>query len=126
MFWHSEPSIRNHDLQLTFAWLAIKKVQSKLIQSRDLPVQPGNSALNRSGYIHARSADPYDRPVIQPNYLDAEEERVVLAGMKLARQLMHSAALRLFWIMKFTPARIFSLMTSCFRLLVNAGQQHII
>jgi choline dehydrogenase len=32
--------------------------------------------------------------VIQPNYLDAEEDkRIALAGMKLARQLMHSSAL---------------------------------
>ena len=47
-FWHSEPSIRNHDLQLTFAPASYKEgVQSEIDTEPDLPVQPGNNALNR-------------------------------------------------------------------------------
>ena len=94
-FWHSEPSIRNHDLQLTFAPASYKEgVQSEIDTEPGFTCAAWQQRPESLGYIHARSADPYDRPVIQPNYLDAEEDRrVVLAGMKLARQLMHSAAL---------------------------------
>jgi choline dehydrogenase len=46
------------------------------------------------GYVRARSADPFEHPVIQPNYLAAESDRrVLLAGMKLARRLLASPAL---------------------------------
>ena len=46
------------------------------------------------GYIRARSADPFEHPVIQPNYLVAENDRhVLLAGMKLARRLLASQPL---------------------------------
>ena len=47
------------------------------------------------GYVRARSADPFEPPVIQPNYLVAEIDRqVVVAGMKLARRLLALAAAR--------------------------------
>jgi choline dehydrogenase len=46
------------------------------------------------GYVRARSADPFEPPVIQTNYLVAElDRRVVVAGMKLARRLLKSAPL---------------------------------
>jgi choline dehydrogenase len=94
-FWHSDPITRNHDLQLTFAPASYKEgVQS------EIDIEPGFTCAawqqrpESLGYIHARSADPFVKPVIQPNYLDAEEDkRIALAGMKLARQLMHSSAL---------------------------------
>ena len=44
-----------------------------------------------SGFVRAQSADPFDKPIIQPNYLDHEtDRRVVLAGMKLARRILRS------------------------------------
>jgi choline dehydrogenase len=47
------------------------------------------------GYVRARSADPFDKPLIQPNYLAAEtDQKVILAGMKLSRRLMASEALK--------------------------------
>jgi choline dehydrogenase len=42
------------------------------------------------GYVRARSADPVDEPVVQPNYLAAEaDQRITLAGMRLARAILH-------------------------------------
>jgi choline dehydrogenase len=44
--------------------------------------------------VRSKSADPFTAPLIQPNYLAAESDRrVLLAGMKLARRLLHSKAL---------------------------------
>ncbi len=46
------------------------------------------------GYVRARSADPFEPPIIQTNYLVEElDRRTVVAGMKLARRLLASAPL---------------------------------
>jgi choline dehydrogenase len=47
------------------------------------------------GYIALRSKNPLDAPIIQPNYLEAEEDRqVLLFGVKKALQIMESEAFR--------------------------------
>ena len=44
--------------------------------------------------VRARSADPFEPPIIQTNYLVEELDcRTVVAGMKLARRLLSSAPL---------------------------------
>ena len=46
------------------------------------------------GYVRARSADPFEDPIIQPNYLaDPMDRRVLIAGMQLARKLLHTPEL---------------------------------
>ena len=50
------------------------------------------------GYVRARSTDPFEDPIIQPNYLaDPMDRRVQVAGMKLARKLMHTPELAPFF-----------------------------
>jgi len=45
------------------------------------------------GYISIKSADPLAAPVIQPNYLEAEEDRRALReGVKIAREVFAQAA----------------------------------
>jgi len=47
-----------------------------------------------TGYVHAQSTDPFAAPIIQPNYLDHENDRrVLLDGVRLARQLLRTQAL---------------------------------
>lgn len=49
------------------------------------------------GYVRAVSADPFQAPLIQPNYLaDDRDRQVVVDGMKLAQQLLRAPALRRF------------------------------
>ena len=44
--------------------------------------------------MQARSANPFETPDIQPNYLAGEsDQQVLLAGMRLGRRLMHTTAL---------------------------------
>ena len=44
--------------------------------------------------MRATSADPFAPPIIQPNYLSADEDKaVLLAGIKLSRRLMRTDAL---------------------------------
>ncbi|HEY5338424.1 MAG TPA: GMC oxidoreductase, partial [Rhizomicrobium sp.] len=45
------------------------------------------------GYISIKSADPFDAPVIQPNYLEAEEDRRAMReGVKIAREIFATKA----------------------------------
>ena len=94
-FWHSNEEIRNHDLQMTFTPASYKEgVQSILDTEPGFTVTAWQQRPESLGWVKSKTSDPFDAPLIQPNYLDAEEDkRVVVAGLKLSRRLMHSKAL---------------------------------
>ncbi len=94
-FWHSNEEIRNHDLQMTFTPASYKEgVQSTLDTEPGFTVTAWQQRPESLGWIKSKTNDPFDAPLIQPNYLDAEEDkRVVVAGLKLSRRLMHSKSL---------------------------------
>ena len=94
-FWHSNEEIRNHDLQMTFTPASYKEgVQSTLDTEPGFTVTAWQQRPESLGWVKSRTSDPFDSPLIQPNYLDADEDkRVVVAGLKLSRRLMHSKAL---------------------------------
>ena len=94
-FWHSDEVVRNHDLQLTFTPASYKEgVQSQLDDQPGFTIAAWQQRPESTGHVHARSADPFDKPRIQPNYLAVETDRqVLLAGMKLARRLMRTDAM---------------------------------
>ena len=95
VFWKSDESIENYDLQLTFTPASYKEgVQSTLDDFPGMTIASWQQRPDSIGYVRARSADPFEHPVIQPNYLGAESDRrVLMAGMKLARRLLGSRAL---------------------------------
>jgi len=95
VFWKSDERIDNYDLQLTFTPASYKEgVQSKLDDFPGMTIASWQQRPDSIGWVRAKSADPFTAPLIQPNYLAAESDRqVLLAGMKLARRLLHSPAL---------------------------------
>ena len=99
VFWKSDERVDNYDLQLTFTPASYKEgVQSTLDDFPGMTIASWQQRPDSIGYIRARSADPFEHPVIQPNYLVAESDRqVLLAGMKLARRLLHSQPLSKFY-----------------------------
>ncbi len=94
-FWHSGETAESSDLQLTFTPASYKEgVQGQLEDEPGMTVASWQQRPESRGYVRLRSADPFDPPVIQTNYLAAElDRRVVVAGMKLARRLLASAPL---------------------------------
>src|SRR3954469_13405537 len=95
VFWKSDEAVDNYDLQLTFTPASYKEgVQSRLDDFPGMTIASWQQRPDSVGWVRARSADPFTAPLIQPNYLAAESDRqVLLAGMKLARRLLHSPAL---------------------------------
>jgi choline dehydrogenase len=95
-FWHSSEAAQTSDLQMTFTPASYREgVQGQLEQEPGMTVACWQQRPESSGYVHARSADPFDPPIIQPNYLVEEfDRRVLLSGMKLARKLLASKPLQ--------------------------------
>jgi choline dehydrogenase len=51
-----------------------------------------------TGFVRARSSDPFQDPIIQPNYLEDPRDRaVLLGGMRAARRLMQTTELANFF-----------------------------
>ncbi|WP_061027201.1 GMC family oxidoreductase N-terminal domain-containing protein [Bradyrhizobium sp. CCH5-F6] len=94
-FWHSGESAESSDLQLTFTPASYKEgVQGQLEDEPGMTVASWQQRPESRGYVRIRSNDPFAPPIIQTNYLDAElDRRVVVGGMKLARELLKSAPL---------------------------------
>jgi choline dehydrogenase len=95
-FWHTDPATKSNDIQFIFTPASYELGKHGLLA--DYPgftVAAWQHRPESLGYVRARSSDPFDKPIIQPNYLGAEEDRRVTVGaMKLARQLMHTEAMK--------------------------------
>jgi choline dehydrogenase len=94
-FWHSGETTESSDLQLTFTPASYKEgVQGQLEDQPGMTVASWQQRPESRGYVRISSADPFQQPIIQTNYLAAElDRRVVVAGMKLARRLLKSEPL---------------------------------
>jgi choline dehydrogenase len=94
-FWKSEDTMEQPDLQGVFSPASYKQGFVGLLD--DYPGMTAGVWQHRPesiGYVRARSTDPFDDPIIQPNYLkDPMDQRALLNGMKLARKLLHTRAL---------------------------------
>ena len=94
-FWHSDELIRNGDLQISFTPASYKEGKQAW-----LDYEPGFSLASWQqrpeslGYVRAKNKNPFEKPIIQPNYLSHDEDRrVLLAGIKMSRRLMHTEAM---------------------------------
>lgn len=104
-FWRSEPEIANSDLQMTFTPASYNEgVQGRLEDEPGMTVAAWQQRPESSGYVRIRSADPFEPPAINPNYLDKESDRqVLLKGMKLARSLLRSDPLKPYYDFETFP-----------------------
>jgi len=94
-FWKSNDTLEGADLQGVFSPASYK--DGYLGKLEDFPGMTAGVWPHRPesvGHVRARSADPFEDPIIQPNYLaDPMDQRVLLGGIKLARRLLRAPAL---------------------------------
>lgn len=104
-FWHSSEASQSSDLQLTFTPASYPEgVQGELDREPGMTVACWQQRPESTGYVRARSSDPFDAPIIQSNYLAEEhDQRVLLSGMKLARTLLASKPLAPYYAYEVFP-----------------------
>ncbi len=95
VFWKSDPSISGADLQAVFSPASYKEGFVGLLD--DFPGMSCGVWQHRpesTGYVRARSRDPFTDPAIQPNYLQHRtDQRAMIGGLRLARRLLHTPQL---------------------------------
>lgn len=89
-FWQSDEALDRPDLQLTFTPASYKEgVQSRLDDEPGMCCAVWQHRPESTGYVHAQSSDPNQKPIIQPNYLAHEiDQRAIVNGIRLARRLL--------------------------------------
>jgi choline dehydrogenase len=94
-FWHSDEVAKSNDLQFIFTPASYKVgVHGLLDEHPGFTLAAWQHRPESRGWVRARSADPFEKPLIQPNYLDDEVDRqTVLSAMKLARRLIQTDAM---------------------------------
>jgi choline dehydrogenase len=97
-FARSNPALDRPDLQLTFTPASYREGIAGLLD--DYPGMTCGVWQQRPesrGYVRASSAEAADPPKIQPNYLaDPIDQRAMIDGVRLGRELFRTAAMRPF------------------------------
>lgn len=95
-FWHTDPGARTNDVQFIFTPASYAEgTHGVLADYPGFTLAAWQHRPESRGWVRARSADPFQKPLIQPNYLAEEIDRKVTVGaMRLARALMHSEAMK--------------------------------
>jgi choline dehydrogenase len=87
-FLKSRPDLETPDLQLHFIAALMFDHTRKKADRHGFMAHVCQLRPESRGYISLRSADPLDQPMIQPNYLEAEEDRRALReGVKITREV---------------------------------------
>ena len=104
-FWKSDDAFEAPDLQMTFTPASYRRgVQSTLEDEPGATIAVWQHRPESRGYVRARSADPLEKPVIQPNYLaDEMDRRVIVNGIRLARRLMRTVPLAPYFVREALP-----------------------
>ena len=104
-FWKSREGLAEPDLQGVFTPASYREGYIGVLDK-----YPGMTCgvwqhrPHSTGHVRARSASPFDDPVVQPNYLqDERDQQVLVGGMKLARQLLRSPALAPYFVEESLP-----------------------
>ena len=104
-FWKTAARDGNPDVQMVFTPASYKEGYASLLDDfPGLTCGVWKERPESSGYVRARSTDPYTDPVIQPNYLkDASDQRTMVEGIKLARKLLHTPELAKYVVQETFP-----------------------
>ncbi|KKY51336.1 choline dehydrogenase [Pseudomonas amygdali pv. tabaci str. ATCC 11528] len=95
LFCKSDPSLERPDLEFACSPASFREGVVGLLDTQPgLTLGVWQERPESLGYVRARSRDAFDKPIIQPNYLTHEtDQKAIIGGMKVARQLFRSPAL---------------------------------
>ena len=105
VFWKSRPDLNRGDIQVLFTPASYKP--GKTYELDDFPGMTCGARQQRpesSGTVAITSSDPKALPAVQPNYLvDPRDQEVIVAALKIARQLLHTGALKPYLVEEVLP-----------------------
>ncbi|MGE8943165.1 GMC family oxidoreductase [Leptospira interrogans] len=105
VFWRSDEHQEEPDLQFVFTPLSFKA--GLFGMPDDFPGVSLGMWPHRPqsrGYVAARSANPFEDPIIQPNYLQAEyDQRMMVAAIRLSRRLLSTPQFSKFVVRESVP-----------------------
>jgi choline dehydrogenase len=105
LFCKSAANVETPDLQCVFVPGSYKEGKHYVLD--DYPGVTGGWWQHRPlsrGYVRARSTNVFEDPVTQPNYLQhAVDQEVMVAGMKIIRDLLHSSTLSKYLVEETAP-----------------------
>ncbi len=104
-FVKSNPDLEEPDIQYHIVHATFKDPKKRVFDKfPGLTIGPCQLRPESRGSIHIESADPLKAPAIRPNFLSVEtDQRVLVAGMKIARQLMATKTLGPYKVREVTP-----------------------
>jgi choline dehydrogenase len=106
-FWKSEEHLTDPDLQFVFTPASYKEGFASLLDDHPgLTCGFWKQRPDSVGYVHARSADPFIDPIIQPNYLSHPADKsAMIKGVRIARRLLQTKALSKYVDFESFPGR---------------------
>ena len=104
-FWQSREGLARPDLQGVFAPASYREGYVG-----QLDTYPGMTCgvwqhrPDSRGTVQLRSTDPFEHPLVQPNYLtDERDQQTLIRGVRLARKLLQTAALAPYVVSETMP-----------------------
>jgi choline dehydrogenase len=105
IFWKSDPALDAPDLQFVFTPASYKAAQTGMLD--EFPGMTCGVWQHRpesTGYVRAKTSDPFTNPEVQPNYLAAAaDRRALLGGMRLVRQYLATPELAPYYVSEQLP-----------------------
>jgi choline dehydrogenase len=101
----SHPDVDDADIRILFTPGSYKEGRTYILD--DYPGMTCGAAQPRpqsTGYVRITSADALESPTVQPNYLSARADQLItVAGMRLARRILHAPELAQFFEVETLP-----------------------
>ncbi|MEQ1808472.1 MAG: choline dehydrogenase [Terricaulis sp.] len=96
-FFRTDRALVSPDIQVHFINFSTSKMGDALHRFSGFTASSCQLRPESRGFVRLKSADPFEAPAIDPNYLGTEtDRRVNVAGIKLLRKIMEGATLRPF------------------------------
>lgn len=106
LFWSSIGDPQRPDLECVFTPASFREgVVGLLDRFPGVTLGVWQERPESRGHVRLRSADPFEQPLVDPRYLEAEVDRLtLLAGIRLGRRLLDTPALQPFLDHPVAPA----------------------
>ena len=93
--WHSDEAARNTDIQICFTPASYRTdVDFGLNDYPGMTAAAWQHRPESKGFVRARSSNPFEPPIIQPNYLSERiDQQALLSAVRLARRIFETPPL---------------------------------